>query len=55
MLTPAQAHFQRVMAQRRGESDGASCAARTAHEAILHRLRLAQSRLKGIQSRAAKA
>lgn len=55
MLTPAQEHFQRVMAQRRGESDTASCATRTAHEEILHRLRLAQSRLKGIQSRAAKA
>lgn len=56
MLTPAQAHFQRTMAQRAGLiDDSQSQTVRTAHEQILHRLRLAQARLKGIQSKAAKA
>ncbi|EGO4361170.1 phage terminase small subunit [Escherichia coli] len=56
MLTPAQAHFQRTMAQRAGLTDDSqSQTVRTAHEQILHRLRLAQARLKGIQSKAAKA
>lgn len=56
MLTPAQAHFQRTMAQRAGLTDDRqSQTVRTAHEQILHRLRLAQARLKGIQSKAAKA
>ncbi|EFZ57406.1 phage terminase, endonuclease small subunit M domain protein [Escherichia coli LT-68] len=30
-------------------------AARTAHEEVLYRLRLAQARLKGVQARSAKA
>lgn len=55
MLTPAQKHFQTVMAKRRGSVDEESGATRTAHEQIMHRLRLAQSRLSGIQSNAAKA
>ncbi|EAM5903992.1 terminase [Salmonella enterica] len=56
MLTPAQKHFQRVMAQRAGLDTGEETLfERTAHEQILYRLRLAQSRLNGIQSNAAKA
>ncbi|EBN8660580.1 terminase [Salmonella enterica] len=56
MLTPAQKHFQQVMARRAGLDTGEeTLVERTAHEQILHRLRLAQSRLKGIQSKAAKA
>ncbi|ECB1989805.1 terminase, partial [Salmonella enterica subsp. enterica] len=56
MLTPAQKHFQQVMAHRAGlETREETLVERTAHEQILHRLRLAQSRLKGIQSKAAKA
>ncbi|EJI6599513.1 terminase [Salmonella enterica] len=56
MLTPAQKHFQQVMARRAGLKTGEeTLVERTAHEQILHRLRLAQSRLKGIQSKAAKA
>lgn len=56
MLTPAQKHFQSVMAQRTGlNTDEETLGERTAHEQILHRLRLAQSRLSGIQSNAAKA
>ncbi|HBJ5623280.1 TPA: terminase [Salmonella enterica subsp. enterica serovar Hvittingfoss] len=56
MLTPAQKHFQQVMARRAGlETGEETLVERTAHEQILHRLRLAQSRLKGIQSKAAKA
>ncbi|ECU8779161.1 terminase [Salmonella enterica] len=56
MLTPAQKHFQQVMARRAGlETREETLVERTAHEQILHRLRLAQSRLKGIQSKAAKA
>ncbi|KNC89852.1 phage terminase small subunit [Trabulsiella odontotermitis] len=55
MLTPAQKHFQNVMAKRRGAPDEETGATRTAHEQIMHRLRLAQSRLHGIQSNAVKA
>lgn len=55
MLTPAQRHFQKVMAERRGQADEASDIQRTAHEQILHRLRLDQSRLKGVQSETTKA
>lgn len=56
MLTPAQEHFQRVMAQRAGLSpEQDSPVERTAHEQVLHMLRLAQSRLSGIQSRQTKA
>ena len=48
MLTPAQKHFQNVMAQRTGLNSGEETPGeRTAHEQILHRLRLAQSRLSG--------
>lgn len=55
MLTPAQRHFQRVMAERRGQAHEESDIQRTAHEQILYRLRLDQSRLKGVQSDATKA
>ncbi|MCT2388617.1 phage terminase small subunit [Erwinia pyrifoliae] len=55
MLTPAQRHFQRVMAERRGLADEESDIQRTAHEQILHRLRLDQSRLRGVQSDTTKA
>ena len=55
MLTPAQRHFQKVMAERRGQVDEESDIQRTAHEQILHRLRLDQSRLKGVQSETTKA
>lgn len=55
MLTPAQRHFQKVMAERRGQAEEDSNIERTAHEQILHRLRLDQSRLKGVQSNDTKA
>jgi hypothetical protein len=55
MLTPAQRHFQRVMAERHGKADDLSDTARTAHEQILHRLRMDQSALKRVQSDQAKA
>ncbi len=56
MLTPAQRHFQTVMAQRAGQENGGELSpARTAHEQILWRLRLAQARLKGVQSKATRA
>ncbi|EHS3160902.1 terminase, partial [Escherichia coli] len=56
MITPAQQHWQNVMAQRAGrENEGVDRAARTAHEEVLYRLRLAQARLKGVQARSAKA
>jgi len=55
MLTPAQRHFQKVMAERRGQAEEESDIQRTAHEQILYRLRLDQSRLKGVQSDATKA
>ncbi|TNL00982.1 terminase, partial [Kosakonia cowanii] len=32
MLTPAQRHFQKVMAERRGQADEESDIQRTAHE-----------------------
>lgn len=50
MLTPAQRHFQRVMAERRGQADEESDTQRTAHEQILHRLRMDLSGLSGVQS-----
>ncbi|WP_313473149.1 phage terminase small subunit [Rouxiella badensis] len=54
MLTPARKHFENVMAQNRG--NGASTLAdQTAYEQILHRLRIDQNRLKGIQANRAKA
>ncbi|HCJ98935.1 MAG TPA: terminase [Serratia grimesii] len=55
MLTPAQKHFQRVMAERHGKTEEQSDAARTAHEQILHRLRMDQSALRKVQSDQAKA
>lgn len=55
MLTPAQKHFQRVMAERHGKTDEQSDTARTAHEQIIHRLRMDQSALKRVQSDLAKA
>ncbi|WP_323082419.1 phage terminase small subunit [Klebsiella variicola] len=55
MLTPAQRHFQRVMAERHGNTDEQSDTARTAHEQIMHRLRMDQGALKRVQSDQAKA
>lgn len=56
MITPAQQHWLNVMAQRAGRAnEGVDHAARTAHEEVLYRLRLAQARLKGVQARSAKA
>ncbi|ENF7815260.1 terminase [Enterobacter soli] len=55
MLTPAQRHFQKVMAERRGQADEESDIQRTAHEQILHRLRMDLSRLNGVQSEETKA
>lgn len=55
MLTPAQKHFQRVMAERHGKTDDQSDTARTAHEQIMHRLRMDRSALKRVQSDQAKA
>ena len=53
MLTPAQRHFQKVMAERRGEQVDAEV--RTAHEQILFRLHMHKSSLNQIQSRQTKA
>lgn len=55
MLTPAQKHFQQVMADRRGDKTEQLGVVRTAHEQILHRLRLDQASLKQVQSNEAKA
>ncbi|MCU6182654.1 terminase [Citrobacter cronae] len=55
MLTPAQKHFQKVMADRRGDSAAQQSVVRTAHEQILHRLRLDQTSLKAVQSTETKA
>lgn len=55
MLTPAQKHFQKVMAERHGKTEEQSDTARTAHEQIMHRLRMDQSALKRVQSDQAKA
>ena len=55
MLTPAQRHFQKVMAERRGISDERDAETRTAHEQILFRLHMHKSSLSQIQSRQAKA
>lgn len=51
MLTPAQRHFQKVMAERRGISDERDAETRTAHEQILFRLHMHKSSLSQIQSR----
>ncbi|MCC8379558.1 phage terminase small subunit [Xenorhabdus sp. PB30.3] len=48
MLTPAQEHWQRTMAARRGDEQMSS-ATLTAYEQILHRLRIDQTRLSGLQ------
>ncbi|CAB5660757.1 phage terminase small subunit [Klebsiella variicola] len=55
MLTPAQKHFQRVMAERHGKAEDLSDTARTAHEQILHRMRMDMAALKRIQGEQAKA
>lgn len=55
MLTPAQRHFQRVMAERHGKAEDLSDTARTAHEQILHRMRMDMAALKQIQGEQAKA
>lgn len=54
MLTPAQRHFDRVMAERRS-SRGASSAEKTAYEQVLFRLRMDKADLSRIQSNAGKA
>ena len=48
MLTPAQRHFQKVMAERRGISDERDAETRTAHEQILFRLHMHKSSLSQI-------
>ncbi|HDX9112549.1 TPA: terminase [Klebsiella michiganensis] len=53
MLTPAQKHHQKVMAERRGNQVDAEV--RTAHEQILFRLHMHKSSLSQIQSRQTKA
>lgn len=57
MLTPAQKHFQQVMAQRRGEAQAetASSVVRTAHEQVLHQMRMHMAQLSRVQSDQAKA
>lgn len=52
MLTPAQRHFQRVMAERHGKAEDLSDTARTAHEQILHRMRMDMAALKKNPGRA---
>ncbi|CAM3982555.1 terminase [Xenorhabdus thuongxuanensis] len=54
MLTPAQEHWQRTMAARRGD-EHMSSATLTAYEQVLHRLRIDQARLSGLQGKARKA
>ncbi|MBL1929506.1 terminase, partial [Klebsiella pneumoniae] len=54
MLTPARRHFQRVMAERHGKAEDLSDTARTAHEQILHRMRMDMAALKKIQGEQAK-
>lgn len=54
MLTPAQKHFDRVMAERRSNR-GTTTAERTAYEQILFRLRMDKADLSRIQSNAGKA
>lgn len=57
MLTPAQKHFQQVMAQRRGEAqaEAANSVVRTAHEQVLHQMRMHMAQLSRVQSDQAKA
>ncbi|MCP9269370.1 phage terminase small subunit [Xenorhabdus sp. XENO-1] len=54
MLTPAQEHWQRTMAARRGD-DAMSSATLTAYEQILHRLRIDQTQLSNLQGNERKA
>jgi hypothetical protein len=54
MLTPAQKHFDRVMAERRSNR-GTTTAERTAYEQVLFRLRMDKADLSRIQSNAGKA
>ncbi|MDT8883189.1 phage terminase small subunit [Klebsiella aerogenes] len=55
MLTPAQQHFNRVMAERRHASREPSQLEMTSYETMLHRLRLDKARLSRVQSQKAKA
>ncbi|MEN4608231.1 phage terminase small subunit [Pantoea agglomerans] len=52
MLTPAQKHFQQVMAQRRGaaQAEAVNSVTRTAHEQILHQMRMHMTQLSRVQS-----
>lgn len=55
-LTPAQQHWQKTMAERRGDLDGElSRADMTAYENILHRLRADQAQLSSIRGNDRKA
>lgn len=54
MLTPAQEHWQRTMAARRGD-EALSSATLTAYEQILHRLRIDQTQLSNLQGKELKA
>ena len=49
MLTPAQQHFNRVMAERRHASREPSQLEMTAYETMLHRLRLDKARFSRVQ------
>ncbi|HCO3851942.1 TPA: terminase, partial [Escherichia coli] len=56
MLTPAQRYLQRAMAHHRADPfNREEQRTRTAHEQVLHQLRLAQLQLNGVQSNIAKA
>ncbi|MFO5855118.1 hypothetical protein ACLBSO_34435, partial [Klebsiella pneumoniae] len=50
MLSSAQKHFQKVLDERHGKTDEQSDTARTAHEQIMHRLRMDQGALKRVQA-----
>ncbi|WP_237386167.1 phage terminase small subunit [Xenorhabdus sp. Sc-CR9] len=54
MLTPAQEHWQQVMASRRGD-DNFLAETLTAYEQMLHRLRIDKARLSDLQSNERKA
>ncbi|MDX7987669.1 terminase [Xenorhabdus sp. 12] len=54
MLTPAQEHWQQVMASRRGD-DNFLAETLTAYEQMLHRLRIDKARLSDLQSTERKA
>lgn len=55
MLTPAQQHFDRVMAERRHTTNTPSQLEMNAYETMLHRLRMDRAKLSGVQSQKAKA